>query len=383
MFIFFKKYFIKIIDLYYNNKSNSKVFLFLDNSNINSVIVNEIKTRFNFYFPAETELKVIYLSKYLIFFTIPIKKIKLYFGYSFGNKIQSKLKNFLFFDIDYLSNPEDGWNWHHALTSFFYNLQLKNELIKNKQSLFLKCINTITKKDKTYIIGTGPSLDHAINLKWEDGIKIVCNTIVKDSKLWNHLNPEFIVAGDAIYHFGDNDFAKNFITDLKDRLKETNTVFIYPFMYHAFLSNQLKDFENRLIPIPLSNKSLEYTSLLDDFSLPGNVGNVLNLLLLPLAISLSKKVYLYGFDGRAPDDKLFWANSNKHTYSEKLHCIIDKHPKFFDFHVPKNNEKEYVKKFHGDKLDLALTNLENQGWTFTMMHKTWTETLAKRYNENI
>lgn len=381
MITFLKKIFFQLLDFYYKKKSNSKIILFLDSRNRNSDIVNELKFRFNFYFPVGTELKVIYLSKYLIFFTIPIKKIKLYFGYGFSNKIESKLKNFLFFDVDFSSNPEDGWNWHHALTSFSYNSNEKNEVIKNKHSLFLNYVNTITKKEKIYIIGTGPSLDNAINLTWDDGIKIVCNTIVKDSILWNHLNPEFIVAGDAIYHFGDNDFAKSFIADLKDRLKETNTVFIYPFMYHSFLSNELKDFENRLIPIPVSNKNLESISLIDDFNLPGSVGNVLNLLLLPLAISLSKNVYLYGFDGRAPNDKLFWANSNKHTYSEKLQCIIDKHPKFFDFHVPKNNEKEYVKKFHGDKLDLALSNLENKGWNFTMMHKTWTETLAKRYKD--
>ena len=41
---------------------------------------------------------------------------------------------------------------------------------------------------------------------------------------------------------------------------------------------------------------------------------------------LSMLVRLWGFDGRAPDDKLFWSNSNKHSYPELMPELIKEHP---------------------------------------------------------
>lgn len=376
-----KKIFFLILDYYFKSISKNQVLLLIHPKYFSGEIVQELNERFRFYFSDEKIKLKIKQRKFLSFyFTLPIKKIKLFYGFDINNVIESKLKSFLFFDIDFNKNPQDGWNWHDALTEFTFKKESKHKLYLSKQIALKKYIEILPKKEKAFTIGTGPSLEKAIEIDWTDGYTIVCNTIVKDADLWNHIHPDFIVAGDAIYHFGHNDFAISFMSDLKNRLRETSTVFVYPFMYHAYLSRELTEFEDRLIPIPLSIniKDLVSISLLEDFTLPSNVGNVLNLLLLPLAITLSKNIFLYGFDGRAPDDKLFWANSNKHTYSDKISKIIEKHPKFFDFHVPKKNENEYVKKFHGDKLDNELTVIENQGWCFTMMHKTWTETLSKR-----
>jgi hypothetical protein len=232
-------------------------------------------------------------------------------------------------------------------------------------------------------LGTGPSLATAIDKDWNDGYTIVCNTIVKDKVLWNHIKPDFIVAGDAIYHFGDNGFAKSFMEDLKERLGETKTYFIYPLLYHSFLKRELLDFKDRLIPVPTVFEDYNIKGLFDNFTLPSNTGNALNILLLPLATTISKNIFLFGFDGRAPKDKLFWSNSNNHSYSDKLHEIIKKHPCFFDTQVPAGKESDYVQKVHGSNLDKILCVFEMENWSFTMMHKTWTETLAKRYNENI
>ena len=109
-----------------------------------------------------------------------------------------------------------------------------------------------------------------------------------------------------------------------------------------------------------------------------NLGNVLNILLLPLACSLSKSVWLWGFDGRAPDDKLFWANSSKHSYPELLPELQQEHPAFFRTFVPKDKENSYVTAVHGDELDRRLIDAERDGYEFVMMHASWTHTLNKR-----
>lgn len=373
---------VYLLKCYYSYKSNDEILLIVNSHNHSDQIIFELKERFRFYFNSNLpNLKIIYSNNFKFNFLIPKNKIKLYYGFKFNKLKESKLKNFLFYDIDFNSNAEDGWNWHLALTEFSFSRKHKNQILQEKNLLFKKVVKKLPCRDKAYVLGTGPSLENAINLNWNDGYKLVCNTIVKDVELWNYLKPDFILAGDAIYHFGNNDFAIAFIEDLKLRLRETNTFFVYPFIYHAFLSFELKEFEERLIPIPISYKDLSSISLLDDFSLPANTGNVLNLLLLPLATTLSKNVYLYGFNGRAPGDKLFWSYSDKHSYVDKIEKIIEKHPKFFEQNVPKNNESNYVKKVHGDKLDQILTNLESLGWCFIMMHETWTETLAKRFKK--
>ena len=377
------KYFIhKLIKKYFYNFSKEEILLIIHNNYFSDEIVQELNERFRFYFSDERiTLKVKRINLFSFYLFLPVKKIKFYYGFHFDYIKESKLKNFLFYDVDFKNNPQDGWNWYYALSEFTYNEKNKDQILQEKNLLFKKVVKKLPDRDKAYVLGTGPSLEKAINLNWNDGYKIVCNTIVKDVELWNYLQPDFILAGDAIYHFGNNDFAIAFIEDLKLRLRETNTFFVYPFIYHSYLSFELKEFEDRLIPIPISYKDLSSISLLDDFSLPANTGNVLNLLLLPLATTLSKNVYLYGFNGRAPGDKLFWSYSDKHSYVDKIDKIIEKHPKFFEQNVPKNNESNYVKKVHGDKLDQILTNLESLGWCFIMMHETWTETLAKRFKK--
>jgi hypothetical protein len=125
-------------------------------------------------------------------------------------------------------------------------------------------------------------------------------------------------------------------------------------------------------------KTNSLTSLRDNFTLPA-VDNVLNLLLLPMACALSKRVKLWGFDGRAPGDKDFWKNSSLHFYSEHVEELKTLHPAFFTAKIPKGAENNYVKTVHGEVLETLLSNAEKIGWEFQMLHPTHTETLRKRY----
>jgi hypothetical protein len=132
-----------------------------------------------------------------------------------------------------------------------------------------------------------------------------------------------------------------------------------------------------LIPIPVAAHDILHVNLRERFELP-HIGNVLNQLLLPVACTLSKSVWLWGFDGRAPNDKLFWANSAAHAYPEFVDELRREHPAFFGKWVPPGKESHYVNDVHGDSLDERLRRAENEGFEFVMMHETWTRTLSKR-----
>ena len=231
---------------------------------------------------------------------------------------------------------------------------------------------------RCYVFGTGPSLGQAATRDWSDGIRVVCNTIVRDASLWRHISPHLLVAGDGIYHFGFTDFAKAFRRDLRARLEESPEVpFMYPANFDLVVRRDLVGLERQLIPIPISPLANVHTGVMSRFELP-ELGNVLNLLLLPVGCALSKSIGLWGFDGRAPADKLFWSNSAKQSYTELLGTLQAAHPAFFDHHVPKHDPEKYLRLVHGDVLEYALSQAEQAGWHFEMLHPTWTETLARR-----
>jgi len=366
---------------YFSSNDLPNNILFIGNK-VDQKKTDKILARFNFYFGLEsvkpTEKYNLKLITILCSYLFNVSN-KFLVGYRIKGSLSRILHHFNFYDVDFDFTPHDGWKWHFALTKLL-NEQVE---IQNSKGRFSKWFNSLKKLEKAYIFGTGPSLADALNYNYLDGYRIVCNTIVKDSILWNHLNPHIVVAGDAIYHFGKNEFAQSFISDLKLRLNESpNCVFIYPYLFQGFVKRELADYAKQLVPIPFARDDNFTRDLQVDFRIPGKTGNVLNILLLPLGAFLAKHIVLRGFDGRDPKDVLFWKNSNMHTYEEKLGTIIQDHPRFFEYHLPTNEPLSYVNKVHGKRLDSLLLKAEKKGWKFEMAHKSWTPTLQKRYKSS-
>ncbi|KKG09823.1 hypothetical protein EO98_01315 [Methanosarcina sp. 2.H.T.1A.6] len=369
----FKAFGYNVISLIWDSIVRSKHYnvAYLVAPEITPDEISNLSKRLNFYCP-ELKLEIKNINS-AILSCAPI----LYFCDK--NKLPTWIKCIRgsIYYIDYRSNPVDGWEWI-SLANLCSSCKPNIEDSKIK---FTNYINDLRAQhlSKCYIFGTGSSLEKAIGYNFSDGYRVVCNTIVKDKKLWNHLNPNFIVAGDAIYHFGHTMYARTFRKDLYDRMQETpTTYFIYPQQFHTIVYRQFKPFEDRLIPVPVGNYKYYHNDLVNNFYLPA-LGNVLQLLLLPLACTLSKNVYMWGFDGRAPQDKLFWKNSEKHSYSNYLPELQKEHPKFYEYYVPKDEPTKYINNNFGDEMDELLHQAEINGFSFTMMHKSWTPTLMKRF----
>ena len=280
------------------------------------------------------------------------------------------------FDVDWRHNPNEGWNWIDAAN---WSHRHTPDITAAKQRfLLLRKRLTSLGLDRAYVFGTGPSLGRAGERDWSDGIRIVCNTIVRDPDLWRHISPHLIVAGDGIYHFGFTEFALAFRRDLRLRLEQNPEVpFMYPSQFDLVVRREMGHLPNQLIPIPIGTHTTFHARFDERFELPA-LGNVLNLLLLPVGCNFARYVGLWGFDGRAPKDQLFWANSSKQSYSELLPTLQLAHPAFFDHNVPKEDPEKYLRSVHGDVLEHGLAQAESQGWTFEMLHTSWTPTLAKR-----
>ena len=279
------------------------------------------------------------------------------------------------FDVNFRTNSIEAWNWFDA--EVFLNGSPDPAVSRRSYDAWKRKVLAEGHRQAT-IFGTGPSLAKAIERDWSQDIRLVCNTIVRDAELWHHIAPHAVVAGDGLYHYGPTEFARTFRADLLKRLRESpDTVFIYPDLFHSLVAREIQIEPERLIPIRRGTAHTVHATLRDDFALPA-LGNVLNQLLLPIACDLSKSVRLWGFDGRAPSDVLFWSNSNKHSYPELMHTLKEHHPAFFDHFVPAHDPESYVRAVHGDVLEHCLSQAEQQGWHFEMLHKSWTPTLSRR-----
>ncbi len=317
---------------------------------------------------------------------VPIKKLLSGNSILIDKKITgfSKFIYGLFENIFLVDNSHhaSAWEWIRFSTHF-YSHEPDFDIAKLRLSEAIKLAAGANVYSCAHVFGTGPSLDKAADIKFEKGFKIVCNTIVRDAKLFKKLKPNFIVAGDAVYHFSFSEFACAFRHDLLRRLKESNTFFVYPAIFDVLVQRDFGEVSSQLIPVPIGTHKKIEINLLKEFSLP-SLGNILPLLQLPLACTLSNKVFLWGFDGKSPNDKLnpFWANSNKHSYPELMHTLKTDFPGFFYHHAPKNNSSNYINSVHGDILDDCLKRAELQGFSFEMLHPSWTKTLNKRYKGN-
>jgi hypothetical protein len=288
------------------------------------------------------------------------------------------------FNVDAERNPMEGWEWCRLA-----QLLDRRSLGARRRQARARLRDHVSRLrqrglKKVYLFGTGPSLGRAESRTFEDGYRVVCNTIVRDRELWEHLRPDAIAAGDAIYHFGHTPHAKAFRADLHSRLRESkdSIVFVYPELYDALVRHEFSDVEHLLVPVPDGWRKETAYSLLDRFELARNA-NVLTVLLLPLGATLARDIGLWGFDGRGPKDKLFWANSSRQSYPELLDTLRTEHPAFFSHNVPKGNEAKYAAAEHGDLLEALLSQGEKVGFRYEMLHETWTQALRRRMSPEI
>jgi hypothetical protein len=282
-------------------------------------------------------------------------------------------------DLDYERNPTDGW----ALMDLGVALRSDgSDIADTARKTFGNHVETLKRHGPrpVYLFGTGPSLGLAGNRSFADGVSVVCNTIVRDAELFHHLSPAILVAGDAIYHFGHTPHAVAFRQDALRRLIESDghTIFVYPSQFDVIVRSEFAEVRELLVPIPYGTHTDITVDLTRDFRLP-ILENVLANLLLPVGCTLSPDVRMWGFDGRAPTDSGFWANSSRHAYPDLMQTIREAHPAFFANKTPKGNEAKYANKVHGDLLDERLTAAEIRGFQFTMLHSSWSPTLQRRY----
>lgn len=280
--------------------------------------------------------------------------------------------------IDYEDEAYEGVNWHVLLSRIYFPIR-QHGIDAGHRILSQYLTRLQTKKyPRTYVFGTGPSLGKMYLNDYSDGYRIVCNSIVKDKATWQHIQPHLFVAADPVNHFGISSYAKQFRKDFIARFKEhPSVILVYPDLYHVFMIRAFPDFAERFCPIPTVNAYHSInTNLINNYWLK-DPDNILTLLLLPLAATLTKEIRLVGFDGRQKKDKYFWDHSQKHNYNDLISTVKDTHPSYYKYFLTKNKIM-HQNKHYGATLEKDLQAYERQGYSIRLLHESTIKPLQKR-----
>lgn len=275
-------------------------------------------------------------------------------------------------------NPWRGWElarFANYATGTHYDVEKNLRQFKSwKESL--------GQRDKVYVFGTGPSLDTAANRQWDDGYRIACNQLVRDKGLWHSIKPDMIVAADAIHHFGPDKIACEFRKDLMERLKESpNCIFAYPETFEAVVARYTNIPEQQRLPLKVTTNFDNFHKIVSEaFAMPG-IGNILGGMLIPLACALSKNIFLFGFDGRAPSDKDFWAHSRTCNYDELYDELKTNNRAFFNLLCPDHAMPEKYNDLTFNRYNQFFDKAINDGYKLTLLHPTHHKFLQRFYKE--
>ncbi|MFL5733696.1 MAG: hypothetical protein ACJ78Q_10885 [Chloroflexia bacterium] len=212
----------------------------------------------------------------------------------------------------------------------------KHALRARSRQLLLRLSHHFRDVKRAYVFGTGPSLARATEFSFSDGLRVVCNSIVRNPELLRHIEPHFIAAADFVFHYGPSRYAAEFRRDLAVALESTGAYFLIPEPIAPLMFAHFPALAQRTIAIPVANRfdprfklGGANVQLLDRFQVR-SLDSVLNLLMLPVASTLADEIFVLGCDGRKPVDTAFWSHHSASQYSDLMQTVNNAHPGFFD-----------------------------------------------------
>ena len=242
---------------------------------------------------------------------------------------------------------------------------IRDETIAKSHERYCAFSKTVEGLHDAYLFCTGPSVEEYRNFRFDGGISIVCNSVINDPDLMAAVRPKLHVFADPIFHFGCSRYAYQFRRSLLQAVEKWDLLLVIPLKYAALFTAQMPELADRTIAIPFDQKISTNYSLSSTFVLR-TTDNVLTFLMLPLAGSLARNVYLLGCDGRPLEENdYFWSHNPKTQFVGEMENIQLAHPSFF-----KLDYNEYYLR-HCDRLEEYFRDGEAQDktfWSLTFSH---------------
>ncbi|MGI9586432.1 MAG: glycosyltransferase [Acidimicrobiia bacterium] len=226
-----------------------------------------------------------------------------------------------------------------------------------------------------YLFGSGPSIKMALDHDFSDGTRIVCNTVILNDDIMDHVRPHIVTFADPIFHFGPSLYAATFRKVLSKRLAaDPKLRVVIPIRYRGLMAQLMPEYEDRFVGIPFlsttTSPSLDLKARFAVWPAP----NILTLLMLPLAATMHTRIGLVGFDGREPAEDGFWKHDASTQIGEHMAAIRRTHLGFFEL-----DYDDYYDS-HISDVDRLVTTCESRGIAVESLTPSFVPPLKRRQN---
>jgi hypothetical protein len=225
---------------------------------------------------------------------------------------------------------------------------------------------------RAYLVGTGPSAREALEHDLSDGIRIICNTLVLDDELMEHVRPNILTFADPIFHFGPSTYVQRFQDAVLEQAAKHDFAIVTTERYVPLLRAHAPSIADRVIGVRQGGAGWP-----DNFDLRTNLAvkpypNVLTMLMLPLAATVADEIGMIGFDGRDPRDNYFWRHGPTVQLDQELQDIRLVHPGFFEI-----DYADYYED-HIATVERLLSQLDVRGKTTRPLVESFIPALRRR-----
>jgi hypothetical protein len=275
-------------------------------------------------------------------------------------------------DPEYYSEIEPG-NWLRV--SEACRVSSEDQSSSNFKRLEERFANT----EKAFVFATGPSLDDAYEYEFpDDSLKIICNSIVKDDELLEHIDPDVLTFADPVFHFGPNRYAHTFREDAVKTLREYDCSAVVPARDRSLLTGHHPDLKPQTIGLNTIEEPTPVFPTSDRLEVVGT-GNIMTLFMLPVASALADSVYILGADGREENESYFWEHNDSAQYDDELmNSVADAHPSFFRDRI----YEDYYDKHVGVLTDMIEFG-ERRGKEYNTLTHSYVPCLSNRRCDSI
>ena len=233
-----------------------------------------------------------------------------------------------------------------------------------------------TKGEPAHLFATGPSIRGLLEASAPPkGLRIACNALISDINALQALNPSVLVAGDPVQHCGPSRTAAEFRAGLQKALSGSDRVAIVPLGFVPYLESVLpEDLHQQIIGIPTAAVPGFNIDVAAQFA-TATTANVMTMLMLPIALTVSNQVMLYGCDGKANvSDNKAWSHKDEADYQEAMDSSKRLHPAFW--------AKDFTAEYQAYCADLEsiIRLAEQNGATVLSGTPSYVPALKARFN---
>lgn len=279
-------------------------------------------------------------------------------------------------DKNYYSYRE-SFNWQ----TLCFDLLSKNQKIEialNSKDNFAKLSFEFSDYESAYCFVTGPSFDSFKNFEFkkEKTLNIICNSICKNVEFLEYIeSPHIMCFADAVFHFGNSDYAQQFRADVAALFEKYKCFIVLPDTALPLFYYNYPQMRPYLIGIESTYKGR--------FNIPSenqlwhfNTGNVLSFLMLPIASALVNDIRIFGADGRENNETYFWKHSTTAQYTGLMATAFEEHPSFF-------RDRDYTDYYdtHCESLRRLIEFGENKNKVYSCITPSFIPALKDRYDK--